>query len=199
MRLFLGSDGLGALPSFLGRDTRGLTLAFVPTGANPLADTSFVDKDRRALEAMGFSIEELEIESATPDEMAAALERSDVLFVEGGTSFHLLERVLATGFAPLVERAVRDGKPYVGMSGGALLAGPDLSPIIPVSHERREEPTRALGLVEYVVYPHYDEERRGAAYPRVVAEDGSRFRLVPLTDRQALVVDGASACVVSSE
>jgi dipeptidase E len=198
VRLFLGSDGLGALPAFLGRDPRGLEVAFVPTGAKPVADKSFVERDRRALEALGMSIESLEIDDATPEEMRAALERADVVFVEGGTSFHLLERVRATGFAELLERVVRAGKPFVGMSGGALIAGPDLSPMKPISREARTEPTRALGLVEFVVYPHYDEERRAAAFPRVVAEYSRRFPLVPLTDHQALVVEGESARVVPS-
>jgi hypothetical protein len=48
-------------------------------------------------------------------------------------------------------------------------------------------------------HPHYNWEERSAPFPRLLAEYGDRFRLLPLADGQALIVDDSGARVVRSE
>lgn len=202
MRLFLGSSGLGALPSFLGRDPSGLHMVFVPTAARHNDDKSFMEADRAVLRDMGFVLEDLELDEVSPREAERVVEAGDCLFVEGGSSFWLLQVMVETGFDRVVRDVVARGMPYVGMSAGAVVAGPDLEPVSELSDRSlgpRLRTTAALGLVEFVIIPHYNWPERAALVPRLLAEHGGQFRLLPLTDGQALVVDDDGPRIVRSE
>jgi dipeptidase E len=103
--------------------------------------------------------------------------------------------------AHMVFVPTRRGLPYVGMSAGAVIAGPDLQPLSELSDPSlapQLPTTAALGLVEFVIIPHYNWPERAAVVPRLVAEYGDRFRLLPLTDGQALVVDEDGPRIVRS-
>jgi peptidase E len=57
-------------------------------------------------------------------------------------------------------RGVGAGKlTYAGVSAGAVLAGPDLFPVSLAATQRAAagEPTTALGLVPFIVLPHYGD------------------------------------------
>ena len=199
-RLFLGSDGLRALRTLVGGDPRGFSLAFVPTGANPLGETgaALVRRDVEQLEAMGFSVEPLRIENASKTEIEETLGSADGVFVEGGSVFYLLDQVLASGFADLLPTALSAGKVYAGVSGGAMILAPDLEPwtVTTTEDQASVRSTKALGVVDFLVLPHYDA--RGERYARLMAEFGERFTLIPLSDREAVLVDGGAYRVVPS-
>lgn len=200
MRLFLASMGLGGIPGFLG-DPAGLRLVYVPTAAKPMKDRSYAERSRAVLAAMGFDVDDLEVDEVEQGRMQSALHSADAVFVEGGSPFWLLQAMRETGFDRIVVDAVRAGLPYVGISAGALVAGPDVEPLSAVSNTSlapRLRSTEALGLADYVVYPHYDSPERSEGFPKLLAEYGQRFRLLPLTDRQALVIDNGTAKMVES-
>ena len=199
MRLFLGSSGLGALAGFLGDDLRGGVAAYVPTAAKRLDDADFVEKDVRHLEELGFTVGELDVAAATREEIGTALAQAQLVFVDGGPVFYLLQQVRQSGFGELLTPVVRSGTPYVGMSAGALLVGPSLEPFSPVTREQIPDDLASfetLGLVDAVVLPHYEtnEER----YAPVLADFGQTYRLVPLRDDQALIVEDGDYRVVAS-
>ena len=197
MRLFLGSTGLGALPGFL---DGAKTVVYVPTAGKPLEDQSFNERNRAALDAMGLTIVELDLDGAS--DPIDSLGSADAVFVDGGSPFFLLQAIRESGFDRTVTDAVRCGLPYVGMSAGAVVAGPDLEPMSTTSNTSlgpRLRSTVGLGLVDFVVFPHYDSPDRSAEFPDVAARFGSRFELVPLPDDQAVIVDDEGTRIVASE
>ena len=196
MRLFLASHGLGALPSFLGEE---LNLLYVPTAAKPLSDQEYAEGNRRSLARLGYRLVELDIEGA--DDLSA-LDSADAVFVDGGSPFFLLQAMRESGFDAAVSEAVRGGLPYVGMSAGAVVAGPDLEPLSTTSNTGlapRLRSTEGLALVDSVVFPHFNSPERAAQFAKVDAEYGARYALVPLSDSQALIVDDEGARVVDSD
>jgi dipeptidase E len=198
MRLFLGSLGLGALRDFLdgARD-----VLYVPTAAIPLADKASAERNREALAAMGYRVVELDIEGIDQSELSP-LGSVDAVFVEGGSPFFLLQAMRESGFDEAVTEAVRDGLAYVGMSAGAVVAGPDLEPLAATSNTAlgsRLQSTQALGLVDAVVFPHHNSPDRAAQFEEARARFGSRFELVPLADSEAMIVDDDGARLVPSE
>jgi peptidase E len=56
--------------------------------------------------------------------------------------------------------------------------------------------TKALGLVDFVVLPHFDKRRE--VYDEMIAQYGGRFQLLPLTDSEAVIVEGRNHRVVES-
>jgi dipeptidase E len=197
-RFLLASHGLGALPAFLGDESDDPAVLFVNTAAMALAAAgrSGMESDLRALGGLGYDVHELDISGVGEPELERAVDGCDVLFVTGGDMIHLLEHTRASGFGRLVERHVALGKPYVGVSAGAILVGPDVAPVL---RDPYEGDTRALELVDVVVLPHADAPGRRERYAEIETRFGGRFTLVQLTDREALVVDDAGTRLVASD
>ncbi|MGH7339555.1 MAG: dipeptidase PepE, partial [Candidatus Rokuibacteriota bacterium] len=84
------------------------------------------------------------------------LERVDGVFVGGGNTYALLDRVRAAGLIEAIQERARSGMPYAGASAGANLAGPT---ILTTNDWNVVALARfdALGLVPFNVNPHYLE------------------------------------------
>lgn len=190
-RLFLASLGLGALPTFLGGDAAGHRVAWIPTAVNPISP-EYALQNRALLEHLGLIVVPLELETASRQDVRSALERVDVLFVEGGNVFFLLHHARRSGFAELLPRALDAGRIYVGVSAGANVLGPDVWPASQVGREEVPdlESTRGLGLIDFVIVPHHDDPTRKQVHAERLDEFGREHRLVFIDDDQAIEVQG---------
>jgi dipeptidase E len=192
MRLFLASLSLDGLSAFLG-EGRGRRAVWVPTAADRLDDRDRV----RALfagmlEWVGLSLLPCELERDHDPSIVARLAASDLVVVTGGDPFHLLSRVRASGFDHALRDAIdRRDLPYVGISAGAILAGPSLEPHVLTSPFAPPPglDLAGLGLTDHVVLPHHDREERALLHDVARQKYGARFTLDPLRDDEALVVD----------
>lgn len=202
-RLLLSSasPGIAALPLAAGRDVAGLQISFVPTAAGPeWRDQSWVQEDRRQLEALGCVVSELDLALAGPEEVEAGLAAADGVFLAGGNAYLLLWQAQRSGFADRVVPLVESGRLlYAGTSAGAVLAGPDLAPA--ASPDNRAavpelESTRALGLVGFTVLPHDQDPEFAAHHDESVTGHPER-EFLRLTDELAVVVRGDERKVVS--
>jgi dipeptidase E len=131
----------------------------------------------------------------------ALLAECQVLAVSGGDPFHLLARLRETGFDRCVVDAVKGGAPYIGVSAGAIVAGPTLEPIVITSPFKPAPGARlaGLGLVDRLVLPHHDRRGRAALHAEATRLFGDRVPLVPLSNGEALVVEGGESRVVRAD
>ena len=134
-----------AIVGFLGPLRR---LVFVPFALRDHA--AYTARARSRFEAEG--IEVVGLTSDGPG--AGALESAEAVFVGGGNTFRLLDRLQRSKLLPILERRARDGMPYLGSSAGTNIAAPTLKttndmPILePASFA-------GLGLVPFQINPHY--------------------------------------------
>ena len=92
-RLFLTSSFSSVaklFEDFAGEPVKGKKLAFIPTASLVEKVRFYVDDDRKAFEKLGLIIEELEVSTATTEEIATALERNNYIFISGGNTFYLI-------------------------------------------------------------------------------------------------------------
>jgi dipeptidase E len=159
MRVFLHSGGpLGpvgraALPEFLGPLHR---VAFV-TAANLHDEAAGFERIRAALappppEGAGLELLHLRWNA----EPLAMLAEAEALFMGGGNTYALLQRLRAAGLLEAIRARVAAGMPYMGASAGSNVAGPTILTTNDwnvVALDRFD----ALGLVGFNINPHYKE------------------------------------------
>lgn len=194
MRIFLASLSLAALPDLLGPSVR--RVAWVPAAAERLEDGARVRALFGAmLDELGLSPLVCELDDGAGAGLAARLAASDAVIVTGGDPFHLLARLRASGMDRAMTAAVRGGLPYVGVSAGAIVAGPSLEPHVLTSPFAPAEDLslEGLALTDRVVLPHAD--RDGNEHLHALARDrfGARLALEPLGDDEALIVEDGVA------
>jgi len=141
--------------SFLDHRGAGARVLFFPYA---LRDRDgYAARARARLGAIGCALESMHEMDGVVDARAAmteALDRADVLFVGGGNTFRLLDCLHRLDLVVPIRRRVEEGKPYIGSSAGAIVAGPTLKttkdmPIVqPPSFD-------SLDLVPFQISPHY--------------------------------------------
>jgi dipeptidase E len=136
----------GAIREFLG--PRG-HVAFVPFA---LFDWSeYEAKARGRFAEWGYTLESVHHALGDPVHL---LTRADAVFIGGGNTFRLLDRLYQTKLLGLIRGFVLSGLRYIGSSAGAIIAGPSLKttkdmPVVqPPSFD-------ALDLVPFHISPHY--------------------------------------------
>jgi dipeptidase E len=159
MRVFLHSGGpLGpvgraALPDFLGPRRR---VAFV-TAANLHDEAVYFERIRAALEPAPPEGAGLELVHLRWDrEPLTTLAEVEALFMGGGNTYALLQRLRGAGLLEAIRARVAAGMPYLGASAGSNVAGPTILTTNDwnvVGLDRFD----ALGLVGFNINPHYKE------------------------------------------
>ncbi|MBI2405809.1 Type 1 glutamine amidotransferase-like domain-containing protein [Candidatus Microgenomates bacterium] len=204
-RLFLASVASKSLDKaanlFPNKPRNQTRVAFIPTAANPYKDKWFVKEDRNKLVEVGFDVFDVDIKDKTKRELGEELRNIDIIFVAGGNTFYLLDKVQKSGFDKVVKRLVFGERVlYIGSSAGATLAGPDIKPV-----ELLDDPsaapdlqsTEGLNLVNFVVLPHYGDKKYEDKFQKIIEEYGNKYELIKITNEQAVFVEGSDYYIAS--
>lgn len=136
---------MDAIRGFLGPVRR---LVFVPFALHDRERYTAKTRERFARE--GIDVTGLSLDGAG----AEALRGSEAVFVGGGNTFRLLDRLQRSALVDLLRARALEGMPYIGASAGTNIAAPTIKttndmPIVePGSFQ-------ALGLVPFQINPHY--------------------------------------------
>jgi dipeptidase E len=209
MKLLLTSAGISnpsiakALIDLVGKRPEETTIAFVPTAANvEMGDKGWFISDLARLKDQGFkSIDIADISALEPNVWKQKFEAADVLFFEGGNTYHLMHWMNQSGLTPLLREYLQT-KVYVGVSAGSMVVAPDLilkiSQIVYGEDLDQTEEMAALGLVDFYVLPHLgsqDFENVTEPIVRKAAANIGRKTYV-LDDQSAIkVIDGVAEVV----
>lgn len=191
--LFLSSAGLpkelqDSFMKLLPKKPKDIIVAFIPTAADPYKDKWFVDKVKDELLKMGVKIEDVDLKTCHLKELFGKLSFCDVIYVNGGNTFYLLDWVRKSGFDRFIEELLDTGKIYVGVSAGSIIATPSIElagwktideNIVGLSD------LSALNIVPFQIFPHFSEK-----YATLVKTESKKSKqsLVALTDKQAVLV-----------
>ncbi len=110
------------------------------------------DRWAQALAPLGINI----IPAHSVKDPAKVLDKVDGVFVSGGNTFRLVDRLQKTGLGKAIARKVKKGMPYMGSSAGTNVACPtimttnDMPIVAPKSFD-------AMGLVPFQINAHYFE------------------------------------------
>lgn len=206
MKLFLTSAGIipeitDEFLKLLGKNPKGLKLIFIPTAVDPETDewfVQFVQNDKKQLAELGFDVCEVDLKNETEVSLENKFTNVDVVYVEGGNTFYLLDWVKKSGFNKAIKKFLKRERVYVGVSAGSMIAGTNIES---ANWEPADKNIAGLGdlsaisLLPFAITPHYCDEVAEAVKEAAVK---AGYPIVALTDSQAVLIDGNRARIIGS-
>ena|SRR3989338_6164675 len=171
-----------------------IRIIFVPTASRSKEELIYVLESKKELLDLG--IPEHNIKHLNLDHLVKFKEVRDfdVIYVCGGNTFYLLNKVKETGFDKVIKEFVETGKVYFGVSAGSILVCPNIDIAGPFDeNDVNLTDLTGLNLVDIVVSPHYCKKEK----PTIdKLKKKSQYKVVTLTDDQALlVIDGETKII----
>nr|WP_024836280.1 Type 1 glutamine amidotransferase-like domain-containing protein [Clostridium sp. 12(A)] len=203
-KLFLASsfqDVADLLPDFE-KNLKGKTITFIPTASIVETVNFYVKSGRKTLEDMGLMVDELEISTASAEEITSKLKQNDYIYVTGGNTFFLLQEMKRTGTDQLIKEEVNSGKLYIGESAGAIVASADIEyakGMDSVDEAPDLESFEALGLVDFYPVPHYNNPPFQVASKKIIDTYSSTLKLSPISNQEAILVNNEEIKVKTSQ
>jgi dipeptidase E len=205
MKLLLTSGGITnksiakALFDLVRKKPEETSLCFVPTASNvEIGDKGWFIDDLINLKNLGLKSIDIADISAVPEKIwRPKFEEADVLFFEGGNTYHLMEWINKSGLKELLPELLKT-KIYVGLSAGSMVTNPDLAlEVGKVLYEEdldRKEDMEGLNYVDFYCLPHlyspYFTKLRDENYVKEAIKGITR-KVYALDDQSALkVTDG---------
>lgn len=183
---------------------QGKRVAFIPTaGAVEPWGQIHSALSKRALQRLGFEIEQLDVEglpNGAAKNIARRLAKADCIYVGGGNTFFLLQELRRTGTDRAIIDRVRAGTPYIGESAGSVITAPDIGYIKLMDRTDKASNLTdyvGLGLTDFHVVPHHHAAAMGRAAQRILDRYGTNPAFRPLTNRQAMLVTDDSQTMLT--
>ena len=121
-------------------------------------DKSWADAEYKSILALGIPEENIREYKISDEEID--LTDFDAIYVLGGNTFYLMNKIREFGFDKQIRNAIEKGVPYIGSSAGSIVLGTTLKPAeiygdIPVADIQNYE---GLGIVEGAIIPHMNQK-----------------------------------------
>ncbi len=203
MKLLLSSNGFAnkaiadTLFEMVGKKPDETSLVFIPTASNvELGDKNWFIDDLINIKKQNFKSVAIADISAVPENIwRLQLKEADVLFFEGGNTYHLMNWMNKSGLVKLLPDMLKT-KVYMGLSAGSMITGPDLNLRLLKAlygEEAEKETMAGLGFTDFYFFPHLNNPHFASRTETNLKEAMKEItrKTYVLDDQSALsVVDG---------
>lgn len=179
--------------SFTKDQWQGKTITFIATASLPEEVVFYVAEGRKALENQGLFVDDLEISTATREEITKKLRNNDAIYVSGGNTFFLLQELRRAGADKLIVEQINAGKLYVGESAGAIILSKNIGYVKDMDDFKVAAGLQSfdsLGVVDFYPLPHYTNFPFKEAVEKIISDYTDKIDLCPISNSQAIVVVG---------
>ena len=204
MKILLTSAGLtnkkisNALFDLVGKKPEEISLVYVPTASNvEMGDKSWAIEDLMDVYKQNFkSVAIVDISAVSKDIWKPQFDKADVLFFEGGDTYHLMEWINKSGLRELLPEYMKT-KVWCGISAGSMVTTPDLA--TKISQAVYDEDLDKIGemdglnFVDFYFLPHLNSPW----FPKLTEENIKKLperiprKIYAMDDQGAVkVVDG---------
>ncbi|MCT7567684.1 peptidase E [Aliarcobacter butzleri] len=173
------------------KDLKGKTVTFIPTASKVEKVVFYVNSGKKALQKLGLIIDELDISTASNDEINSKLRNNDFIYITGGNTFFLLQELKKTGADKIIIDEINKGKLFIGESAGAIVTSAN------VEYAKRMDDVKkapnltefsGLNLVDFYVIPHYTNFPFEKTVEKIIEDYSSKLNLSPISNKDAILV-----------
>ncbi len=183
-----GMDIKDEILKILPRPANQINVAYITTASKPSTDKAFVEKDRKIMEELGFNIEEIDIEGKNQKTLFRLLKDINIIYVQGGNTFYLLNAIRESGFDEVVKDMIAQGKIYIGVSAGSMVCGQTIETGLWKSADRNViglKDLTGLNLVPFNLFVHYAPKWHSTIKHEA---NRSKYPVRILTDQQGFLI-----------
>lgn len=202
-KLFLTSAGIvnkeikDVFIAELAKQVQDLNILIVAYAQNE-QEEFYVNASKRELEQFGFT--KIVVANMHHEVKVDSLGGFDVIYVCGGNTFAILNKLRETKLDNFIKKQVNNGAVYVGVSAGSIIAGPNIEIAGWGSEGDKNEiglkDLTGFNLVDISIFPHFHEELRGEVNEFKKKVD---YKVIELTNDQAIFVNGDNFSLIGSE
>jgi len=166
MKLFLASEvkntqTIKKLDEYIG-GLRNKTIAYVPTAANGELKYGAWETESdtwKLIQTLGANVTPVVLEEYKNNNVYDILQNKNIIWFAGGYCGYLMYWIRRCGLDKYLPDLLKAGSVYVGSSAGSMIAGPSLEVAewYPGDIERGASLLPGLRLVDFDIYPHYEE------------------------------------------
>ncbi|HCC23161.1 TPA: peptidase S51 [Candidatus Falkowbacteria bacterium] len=205
MKLLLTSGGItnksiaNVLFSLTEKKPEDTTVVFIPTASNlATGDKDWLINDLINLKKLNFkSIEITDISAVDESIWKPSVEGADVLFFEGGDTYHLMDWLNKSGLAKVLPELLKD-KVYVGVSAGSMVTNKDLllkiSQVVYGEDMDKDYDMAGLDYVDFYIMPHLN-----SAHFENLREDFVRNAVKDINEKIYVLDDNSAVKVVDGK
>ena len=165
----------------------------IPTASNVEEYRDYVEEALEFFRESGISLKNLDISKKTKQEILPVLEDCSCLYIAGGNTFYLLQELQKKDLLHLIQDKVQQGMLYMGESAGAILTAPDIrysQMMDDMSLAPMLKNCKGLSLFQHYILPHHGEFPFEESTEEIIRQYGAHLPLLPINNRQAVVVSG---------
>jgi dipeptidase E len=164
MKLILGSDLSFLLKygySLTGIPKDEMRIGYVITAAKGNSEKGrlFAEEIKKTIRENNYVIDDIDIENKSEEGLRNFFKDKNVIHVEGGNTFYLLNATRKTGFDKILKEFLQKGVVYIGTSAGASIMGPSIEFSSYLPENTRNEDLKSLGVVPFLIKAHYKDEK----------------------------------------
>ncbi|MDE1860689.1 MAG: Type 1 glutamine amidotransferase-like domain-containing protein [Candidatus Micrarchaeota archaeon] len=175
------------------------TVGYIPNAGDQKSDKQYMEHSRSILKNIFFDVIEIDLKVLDKDKLIAELNKVDVVFVEGGNTFYLLDIANRSNFTKILPKVLEKGKIYIGVSAGSYI----VCPTIEMAYWKNANSVNirpdglknlnALNLVPFLVTAHFDEKQRSIVENAV---KHTSYSVVAIYDTEAILVKNSRYKVI---
>jgi dipeptidase E len=201
--ILLTSSGMqmkNEIVKLLQKPAYDITVAFITTAAKPQENKDYVNQDLQTMKDLGFNVQEIDIEGKTEIQVFKMIELKDIIYVAGGNTYYLLKAMRKCHFERTIRKLLKQGKVYLGVSAGSIVAGKSIKTAGWVGDENivKLRSLKGMNLVPFDIFPHYDLK-----YDEIIKKKApfrwQRKKIKFLKDDQAILVQGKNVVLLGNQ
>ncbi|MBH8580476.1 peptidase E [Bisbaumannia pacifica] len=204
-KMFLASsfvDVADLFVEFVGEKCAGKTVTFIPTASLVEEVRFYVETGKEALEGRGMIVDELEISTASRQEIESKIQKNDYIYITGGNTFFLLQELKRTGADKIIKEQVDFGKIYIGESAGAVIMSRNIEYVKDMDDSASAPDIgsfSSLGMIDFYPVPHHTNFPFKESVESIITNYNGELDLCPISNAQVIVVNGGEFEVWTAE